>query len=101
MGLGDGAGTPGAAGEVCGEGTLVLGLESVQRPAHGQFVEGLVVVAPGTLPAGGHRAPPSPEAAPPGTAVPRLSLSRRIPASIRVFTVPSGVPVSAATSRWV
>ena len=81
---------------------LVLGLEGMQGPADGELVEGRVLGAVGGhRPGSGAAAAPS---APPvisATAPPSSSFSRRMPDSIRVLTVPSGVPVSAATSRWV
>ena len=84
----------GTARQVGEDDLLVVGLEGVQRVADDELVPGRVRVGaghagtPGSSPAVGPR--PS-----------RPSRSRRIPASMRVFTVPSGVCVSPAISRWV
>jgi len=95
---------PAAVGQVLGEDVLVVGLERVQRPADRELVVSAVVVTGGPALDGRHRSDPS-SASPDGSLVngvpPSCSRSRRMPASIRVFTVPSGAPVSAATSRCV
>ena len=95
--LGDGGGAPGATGQVDGEDRLVLRLEGVQRPADGEFVEGRVVgSAPPTSAVIGparrrrRRAPGRSPPRPVPAASPSSAFSRRMPASIRVFTVPSG-----------
>ena len=108
-GLGDGGGAAVAAGQVDGEDRLVLRLEGVQRPADSELVEDLVVGRRHVAAVPGHRPGPSTAAvcprAPPGRPDPVVSpssaFSRRMPASIRVLTVPRGVPVRAATSRCV
>ena len=99
-GLGDGRRAAVAPGEVRDEDGLVLGLERVQRPADGELVEGRVVV--GRRSSAGLREVAAPSAPPVSRDRPPSScFSRRMPDSMRVFTVPSGAPVSAATSRWV
>ena len=71
---------------------LVGGLERIERVPGGQLLEG---VMPGCAVA--HGVPPSPGLATEA----RRTCSRRMAANMRVFTVPSGVPVSWAISRWV
>ena len=88
--------------QVHGEARLVVRLERGQRPADGERVP-LAVVAgvlvaevPARLGRAAHGRAPSASATPSSR-----SRSRRMPASIRVFTVPSGVFVRSAISRWV
>ena len=77
-----------------GQPLLVLGLERVQRVAGGERLEvGVVGVpcGPADQPSGFTEAVARAQAA----------RSARTPASMRVFTVPSGAPVSAEISRCV
>ncbi len=90
---------PVAAGQVHGEAGLVVGVQGGQRPADGERVP---VAVPAVARAGrrggggGHGRAPSVSETPSSR-----SRSRRMPASMRVFTVPSGVLVRSAISRWV
>ena len=91
--------------EVLQEDLLVLRLQRRERVPDGQLLEAHVVVRAGHVvplgsvtdvqPAGGSR-PPAALDRPSSD-----SFIRRMPASMRVFTVPSGVAVSPAISRCV
>ncbi len=86
------------AGQVGSEELLVLGLEGVQGVAGRELVESHVLVGPGhgALPWSGDCWPAAAFDIPS-----RDSFIRRMPASIRVLTVPRGVLVSPAISRCV
>ena len=104
-GLGDRAGAAGAVGQVPGEHRLVLGLERVQRPARRRARRSGSWSPRGDADRGSSGRPVDRRAVRArhraAARAASSSFIRRMPASIRVFTVPRGAPVSAATSRWV
>ncbi len=90
----------------CGtEDLLLLRLQCRQRVADGELLEDDVVVrAVHGVPLGSGAGAQPPGGSRPLAALDRPSsdsFMRCIPASIRVFTVPSGVAVRPAISRWV
>ncbi len=85
----------------CREGLLLGGLQRREGVADGQLLEGDVVRGRSRRALGSVVQPPG--SSPPAAfdSPSRDSFMRRIPASMRVFTVPSGVAVSPAISRCV